>query len=109
MNQTVYAELKRIARSRAVTDYTAIGQMIGLDMGNLVDGNKIADVLDEINFYEHQHGRPMLSAVVIRQRKNMPGNGFFECAKQLRNYWGNDDLVFWVHELTRVHNHWQSH
>jgi len=34
MNQTVYAELKRIAGSKGVTDYTAIGQMIGPDMGN---------------------------------------------------------------------------
>ena len=83
--------------------------MIDLDMGNPADRNTIADMLDEINHYEHQHRRPMLSAVVIRQDINMPGQGFFECARQLGTYRGSNDLIFWVHELTKVHNYWQSH
>lgn len=107
MNQVVYEELKRIATEKAVTNYTAVGLLIDLDMGNPVDRNEITDVLDEINFYEHQHGRPMLSAVVIRQDINTPGDGFFKCAKRLGIYWGSDDLVFWVYEVTKVHNHWQ--
>ena len=109
MHQGIYEELKKVARAKALTNYTAVGSMIGLDMGNPGDRNKIADILDEINDYEHQQKRPMISAVVIRKDINMPGQGFFECAKTLGKYWGNNDLVFWVHELTDVHNYWQSH
>jgi hypothetical protein len=78
MHQDVYEELKKVARSKNVTNYTAIGNMIGLDMGNPGDRNKIAKILDEINYHEHQHGRPMISAVVIRQDINMPREGFLE-------------------------------
>jgi hypothetical protein len=109
MHQDIYEELKRVARAKDVTNYTIVGQMIGLDMGNPADRNKIKEILDEINYYEHQHRRPMLSAVVIRQDINMPGEGFFKCARRLGEYWGNNDLVFWVHELTKVQEYWQSH
>jgi len=108
MHKGIYKELKKIARAKELTNYTAIGNMIGLDMGKAADRNKIAEILDEINYYEHQHNRPMISAVVIRKDINMPGQGFFECARTLGKYWGSNDLVFWVHELTQVHNHWQS-
>jgi hypothetical protein len=108
MHQGVYEELKRVARSKNVTNYTAIGNMIGLDMGNPGDRNKIAKILDEINYHEHQYGRPMISAVVIRQDINMPGEGFFECARQLSKYKESNDLIFWVHELASVHNYWTT-
>ena len=109
VHQDVYAELKRIAQASDVTNYTSIGRMIDLDMGNPADRNRIAKVLDDINHYEHQRGRPMLSAVVVRKDINMPGRGFFECARQLGKQWGSNDLVFWAHELTKVHNYWRSH
>lgn len=109
MKQNVYEELKRIAHAKNVTNYTAIGQMIGLDMENPANRNKISEVLDGINHYEHRRKRPMLSAVVIRQDINMPGQGFFECARQLRKYEGGNKSVFWAHELTEVHNYWSSH
>ncbi len=108
MHQNVYEELKRIARSQDVASYTDIGRMIGLDMGNPADRNTIAEILDEINLYEHQGRRPMLSSVVIRPDINIPGQGFFDCARQLGTYRGTSDVVFWVHELTKVHNYWQS-
>jgi len=108
MHQRIYERLKEVARARGITNYTDIGRMDNLDMGNPADRNRIAEMLDEINHYEHQQGRPMLSAVVIRQDINMPGAGFFECARGLGKYHGNDDLVFWAHELTEVHNCWQS-
>jgi hypothetical protein len=109
MHQAIYAKLKEVARAKGVTNYTDIGQMANLDMDSPADRNKIAEILDEINYYEHQQGRPMLSAVVIRQDINMPGSGFFECARQLGKYRGNDDLVFWAHELIKVHSYWRSH
>jgi hypothetical protein len=51
----------------------------------------------------------MLSALVIRQDINMPGSGFFVCARELGEYEGNDDLLFWISELNKVHSYWQEH
>lgn len=109
MHQGVYEKLKEVARAKKTTNYTAIGQMVSLDMENPSDRNKISEILDEINHYEHQYNRPMISAVVIRQDINMPGEGFFKCAHNLCKFQGEDNIVFWVHELSRVHNYWQSH
>lgn len=109
MHHGVYEKLKEVARAKSITNYTEVGKIAGLDMESPADRNEIAAILDDINHYENQQGHPMLSAVVVRQDINMPGAGFFECARQLGRYQGNDDLVFWAHELTRVHNHWQSH
>lgn len=109
MHQDVYQKLKELARAKKTTNYTAIGQMIGLDMKNPADRNKISEILDEINHYEHQHDHPMISAIVIRQDINMPGEGFFKCSHDLGKFQGEDKLVFWVHELCRVHKYWQSH
>jgi len=109
MQQDIYEELKRVAQSKSVTDYSAVGGMMGLDMDNPADRNKIAEILDEINHYEHQYQRPMLSAVVIRKGINMPGEGFFKCARLLNKHRENNDLVFWVHELTKVHDYWRAH
>ena len=108
MNQEIYEELKKIARTQKVTYYAVVGRIIGLDMGNPSDRNKIAEILDEINYHEHKNERPMLSAVVIRQDINMPGEGFFKCARDIGKNWKGDNVSFWAHELTIVHNYWQS-
>ena len=109
MHQGVYERLKEVARAKGITNYSEVGKIAGLDMQSPADRNEIAAILDDINRYEKQQGYPMLSAIVVRQDINMPGTGFFECARQLGMYQGNDDLVFLAHELTRVHKHWQSH
>lgn len=106
---TVYQRLTEVARGKSVTNYSDAGQLVGLDMGTEVGRIRIAQILDDINNYEVQNDRPMLSAVVIRKDINMPGSGFFECARGLDKYTGNNDLMFWINELTKVHNYWQLH
>jgi len=105
VNQLIYKKLKEIAASRGVTDYTAVGKMIGLSMELPIDRNTISLILDEINIYECENNRPMLSSVVIRQDINLPGEGYFNCARQL-GYQVNDPVVFWANELIKVHNYW---
>jgi hypothetical protein len=109
MHLGIYEKLIEVASARSITNYTEVGEIAGLNMESPADRNQIAAILDEINIYEDQQGHPMLSAVVVRLDKNMPGAGFFECARQLGRYQGSDDLVFWAHELTEVHHHWCSH
>src|SRR5262245_33446964 len=61
----IYEELKRVARRQEMTTYSGIGPLAGLDMESPADRDKIRRLLGMISTYEHQKGRPMLTAVVV--------------------------------------------
>ncbi len=116
MNNAIYEKLKQVAHSQDVITYSEIAPLAGLDMSLPADRNKIADILGEISIHEHAQGRPLLSVVVIHkpgnaygESANTPGHGFFKLAKQLHLYQGNNDLVFFSHELTRVLEYWKNY
>ena len=104
--QAIYEELLKAARSGEPVNYSDIAPLAGLNMDLAHDRNQIAGILDDISRAEHDAGRPLLSAVVIRKGENMPGNGFFTLAKRLGLHTGGDNLDFWLAELRRVHDHW---
>jgi len=63
------------------------------------------DLLGEISEEEHADGRPLLSAVVVRNdlKLPIPGPGFFRLAKQLGSMPNDGDkVVFWRAEFMRV-------
>ncbi|MFC1987763.1 hypothetical protein ACFLVH_04390 [Chloroflexota bacterium] len=105
MNQSIYEKLKKVAREKTLTNYTEIGLLVGLEPHNSI----LWGMLDDINHYEHQERRPMLSALVIVQAENKPGSGFFECARNLGVFHGGDELIYWIEELNRVWDYWSSH
>ena len=105
---TIYQRLKRIARLRAITNYSDVGVLLGLDMSTEYGRVRISQILDDINKYEDKHGRPMLSSVVILKDGNMPGSGFFVCARELGKYKGNNDLAFWASEVKKVYDEWSK-
>ena len=113
IHQAIYDRLKTVAKGGDITYYSEIAPLAGLDMATEVGRIRIAQILDEINHYEDGYDRPMLSAVVILKEYNMPGAGFLECARHLGKYHRGDDeknrLMFWIRELEKVHNYWQSH
>jgi len=46
MHQGIYQELKKVARAKDITNYTAMGRMIGLDMENPADKkNRLRELL----------------------------------------------------------------
>lgn len=104
--QTVYQELKRLAKAGSTTNYSDVGYLIGLDMGSPADRNRIARILDEISREEDSQGHPLLSAIAILRERNIPGEGFFKLARSLSKQDQEDDLVFWLDEVRRVHTHW---
>ena len=113
IHEAIYDRLKDVARGKDITYYSEIAPLAGLDMATEVGRIRIAQILDEINHHENDYDRPMLSAVVILKEYNMPGAGFFECARQLGKYHGAGDekskLMFWISELEKVHSYWRSH
>ena len=104
----IYDELRRVAKDGSITRYSDIAPLAHLDMDSPEDRNCIADILDDISRSEHDAGRPLLSAVVIRKDTNIPGQGFFNLAKSLRLPGADDDVLFWVKEVQRVHDHWRQ-
>ncbi len=108
MNQVLYDHLMQVARAQNVRTYGDVAPLVGLDMSLDSDRARIGELLDEISSFEFQNGRPLLSAVVIRGDSNIPGSGFFTLAEHLGLFDGGDSVVFWAHELTRVHGQWGS-
>ena len=108
MDQALYDRLLQVARSGEVTHYSDVAPLLGLDMSRESDRARIGELLDEVSSFESQNGRPLLSAVVIRADLNMPGPGFFGLATRLGLLHGNNRVVFWARELTRVHDYWRD-
>ena len=109
MNRELHGELARIAARRAVTNYSEIAPLVGLDMEREDDRRQIGVLLDEISTHEHRQGRPLLSAVVTH-KDGIPGKGFFKLVRDLGLLRpGQDATAFWAEELKRVHDQWAAH
>ncbi|MDY0017635.1 MAG: hypothetical protein RBS89_07320 [Candidatus Delongbacteria bacterium] len=108
LREKLYDKLIRTAQARRVVTYSDIAPMLFLKMDNPVDRNTIGDILGEISRDEHEHGRPMLSAVVVHGEDKSPGGGFFVLAKELGRFVDGDKLVFYAKELNAVYDYWKS-
>lgn len=77
------------------------GQYMGAEAGHL---------LGEISEDEHDHGRPMLSALAVSAVTGMPGEGFFKLARNLGKL-TNSTLEakgqFWENERNAVYAVWK--
>ena len=104
--QAIHQELIRVAEDRRYVHYSDVAPLAGLNMDLPQDRNELSNILDDISLAEHNAGRPLLSAVVIRKDRNMPGDGFFVLARDLELHRRGDDLLYWWEELMRVHTHW---
>lgn len=104
--ERLYEQLRRVAKCESVTYYSDVAPLVGLNMDLQEDRNRIGDILDRISSTEHRAGRPLLSAVVIRSDKNMPGRGFFKLARRLCLHGADDDFRYWLRELRQVHDYW---
>lgn len=109
LHTPVYEELKRLARRQQMTNYSAIAPRAGLDMENPGHRDEMRELLGKISTYEHQQGRPMLTAIVVHKQDNIPGHGFFELARHLGLLSaGQDEVAFFCREVARVHSTWAS-
>lgn len=80
-------------------------------MQNPDDRNKIGFILGEISSNEHNNGRPLISVLVFRDDKNIPGDGFFELAHRLGLFNGGEDEnakdTYFVSEFKKVCDYWK--
>jgi hypothetical protein len=74
-------------------------------------GSQIGRLLGDVCVGEWLEDRPLLSAIVISAEKGLPGKGFFNLARELRELSGNtrdEELEYWQAEVRRCHVFWQD-
>jgi hypothetical protein len=106
----VFSELVRAARYRGTVTYQEVAELIGLPIVGAYMGKEVGHVLGEISEDQHQHGRPMLSALAVGV-DGLPGEGFFKLATSLGKFTGygdTDHRRFWEQERSAVYEIWQK-
>lgn len=63
--------------------------------------------LGHVSMYEVEHGRPMITALVVHEADGTPGPGFAKLACHL-GYDVEDEVAFWQNELVEVIRVWTS-
>ncbi|RPE38998.1 hypothetical protein EDD90_1948 [Streptomyces sp. Ag109_O5-1] len=91
-----YKEFVQRVDPHGLDPYTSQGQMRGL-----------YPKLGHISAYEHQHGRPLLSALVIRKATGRPGAGFADLASQL-GFEAAEEPEFWEHQVEQSVRFWSA-
>lgn len=105
----VRERLVRAARARELVHYGELARMLGIDMDNPHFGAQVGRVLGEISTEEVANGRPMLSAIVVSRDTMLPGHGFYDLGKQLRQVPdGEDEMAFAVRQIQGVHDYWTN-
>jgi hypothetical protein len=103
-----------VAKSpRGVIFYSDLGRHHGIEGDDEYNFNKLANEIGTVSEYEHEHGRPLLSVVVVRKDTVEPGLGFFKLAKALgimKFTWKSETnrLKFYAEEHRRVTQYWRS-
>jgi hypothetical protein len=106
----VRAALIEAARERRLLTYKDVAAMMGLPLTGQAMGLQVGAMGDAINEFEHRAGRPMLSALIVKTRSRVPGEGFYRGALALgRTTAFGDDMskrAFWESERDAVYAEW---
>lgn len=114
IEKKIREKLIEIAQKQTNITYQKLSDecKLGLDMSNPDHNNQLAHMLGNISVDEYFNGRGMLSAVVFRSDTNMPGEGFFNLAKELGKLKTSakekDKLDFFVSELKELYAFWKK-
>ncbi len=105
----VYGMCIVAAMKNQTVQYKDIAQVMGLPISGSNMGMQVGRLLGEISEYEHNLGRPMLSAVAVSQ-KGTPGPGFIKLARDLGKLTATGsaaETAFISSEQNAVYLHWQ--
>lgn len=86
INQTVRAHLIELARKKRTITYQELSDKckLGLVMRDSEYARaEIGRILGDISEFEHIHGRPLISSLVISKGDNYQGDGFYKLAEYL--------------------------
>ncbi len=109
VHQLLYDQLVCAAKVSHTLYYSEVALTAGLNINDPSDRNQLARLLGDISVHENQHGRPLLSALVISKEENYPGRGFFDLAVELGVQDTPDDMKFFTEECQKVFDQWKEH
>jgi hypothetical protein len=108
----VYALLIAAAERRQSGGYVEVAEIMGVPRSGHYMSQETGQMLGEISRREHECGRPMLSAVVVRAQGRRPGPGFFKLARQLgripEDATDEELESFWRAEQEAVYAEWSQ-
>ena len=106
----IYSELIQAAQHHGLVTYQELADLICLPLQGNHMGKELGHYTGEISTEEAEHGRPMLSALVVGV-KGTPGEGFFGKAKELGRLTSDDPAAqhaFWEAERKAVYETWKK-
>lgn len=114
MNKTVRSFLIELARNgKEYIFYQDLSDQCNLGFSfrdNPHDRVEIGIILGEISEYEHKHGRPLLSSLVLTKSME-EGDGFYKLCERLG--WGSfkkikNDATFAAIQMNKCYEFWQN-
>jgi hypothetical protein len=106
----IYSELIKAAQHHGVVTYQELADLVGLPLQGNFMGKELGHYTGEISREEMEHGRPMLSAIVVGA-SGKPGGGFFGLAKESGRLTSDDPAeqnTFWEAEKKAVYETWKK-
>lgn len=111
MNRNLYEVLVAAARAGRTMTYSEAGEIVGLSMRNPHHRRVLGQHLGAISEFEVEHGRPMLSALVVQKGSGQKrtGTGFDQLGEELGLKRALDDeATFEGRQLDQVFTYWRS-
>ena len=109
MKEQIRDMLIKAAKNRKVVHYAEVGKLLNFSMDNPSHRVELGSILGEISTEEHESERPLLSAVVVHREDYLPGEGFFNLARELGKQRPDEDNdTFYANELKRVFDAWMA-
>jgi hypothetical protein len=71
----------------------------------------LGEVLGNVSEFEHEHGRPLLSALVVQAGTHQAGDGFYKALLQNRlniQLPPDQARVYWREEIKKVVSYWNA-
>ena len=106
MNELLYCRLLEVAKAHCTITYREVAELVGLGLGKAEHRADLSKILRTISLHEQEHGRPLLSAVVVSEATDFPGRGFFWMLESLGVSVSDNQEELFERELGRVHQHW---
>jgi hypothetical protein len=111
----VRRRLRKVAREQSTITYGELAEEIVRD-GPMDEfspfGAPMAAILAQANYEEQEAGHfPLLSVLVILKDGGLPGNGFFQFARELGMSVGpsaDAKLEFWASQIKACHEYWSG-
>lgn len=109
MKEQIREMLIKAAKNQKVVYYAEVGELLNFSMDNPHHRKELGRILGEISTEEDDNDRPLLSAVVVHKEDHLPGEGFFNLAKELGKQKPDEDNdTFYTNELRKVFDAWMA-